>query len=66
MYMKENGLEKLKVLFELIKYAEQCLKQQLLKKNKNASPSDIQAHISNWYGESSHFSQSDFLRKREK
>jgi hypothetical protein len=62
---QESGLDRIKVLFELIEFAESCIAKQCYAKNPMASESDISAKISSWYASSQHFTDSTKWRLRK-
>lgn len=64
--MTETGQDRIKILFELLEYAEQCLKTNYLKKHSDASDDEVTAHISNWYGQSEHFIDREHWQVRDK
>jgi hypothetical protein len=47
--MNETGVSRIKILGEMLEFAEHALRKQLLAQKKLATEAEIEARISEWY-----------------
>lgn len=46
---KKSSLEKMNTALELLGFAEQCIRNKVLRKNPNATENEIETALKTWY-----------------